>query len=63
MKYPPLTGAVVIFLLFQLRRLMQKRDKYFNMTDDEIETLSKGGDRKARQELDDRTLQFKNENL
>jgi hypothetical protein len=42
---------------------MQKRDKYFNMTDDEVKTLAKGGDRKARQELDDRTLQFKNENL
>ena len=63
MKYPPLTGAVVIFLLFQLRRFMQKRDKYFNMTDDEVETLAKDGDRKARQEMDDRILKFKNENL
>ena len=42
---------------------MQKRDKYFNMSDDEIETLAKGGDRKARQELAERTLRYKNENL
>jgi hypothetical protein len=62
MKFPPLTGAVIIFLLFQLRRFMQKRDKYFNMPDGEIERLANGGDRKARQELNDRTLQYKNEN-
>jgi hypothetical protein len=42
---------------------MQKRDKYLNMPDDEIETLATGGDRKARQELAERTLRYKNENL
>ena len=63
MKFPPLTGAVIIFLLFQLRRIMQKRDRYFNMSDNEIEALAKDGDRKARQEMDDRILKFKNENL
>ena len=63
MKSPPFAGALIIFLLFQLKRFMQKRDKYFNMSDDEIETLAKGGDRKARQELAERTLRYKNENL
>ena len=42
---------------------MKKRDKDFNMPDDEIETLATGGDRKARQELAERTHRFKNENL
>lgn len=33
------------------------------MSDNEIEALAKDGDRKARQEMDDRILKFKNENL
>ena len=51
------------YLIYRWVTGQSKRDKYFNMPDKELAESVNSGDRKAKQELQERTLRRKNESF
>lgn len=63
MNIARLMVPVGIYLIYRWVAGQRKRDKYFNMPDEELAESVKSGDRKAKQELQERTLRRKNESF